>query len=91
MRGIKKIEHITTYPAFRDNEYNVIHKIIDESYIITYAEGQIMVSHNFSELPKKAKKFFCRKYKYPHLYNQEFIFGIKYTAKINTYTFKDPI
>lgn len=54
MRGIKKIEHITTYPAFRDNEYNVIHKIIDESYIITYAEGQIMVSHNFSELPKKS-------------------------------------
>lgn len=94
MRGIKKIEHITTYRTFCADTDNILYDkstIINEAYIITYAEGQITIAHNYSELPKKAKKFFSRKYNYPHLYHQDFRFSIKHTAKIDTYTFKDPI
>ena len=94
MRGIKKIEHITTYRTFYADTDNILYDkstILNEAYIITYAEGQFFVAHNYSELPKKAKKFFCRKYKYTHSYNQDLRYTFKHTAKIDTYTFKDPI
>lgn len=94
MRGIKKIDHITTYRTFCADTDNILYdksEVINEAYIITYAKGQFFVAHNFTELPKKAKKFFSRKYNYPHLYNQDFRYSIKHTAKIDTYTFKDPI
>ena len=94
MRGIKKIEHITTYRNFCADTDNVLYDkstIINEAYIITYAEGQMFVTQNYAGLPKKVKKFFSRKYKYPHLYKQDFRFTFNHTAEINTYTFKEPI
>lgn len=94
MRGIKKIEHITTYRTFCVDTDNILYDkstIINEAYIITYVEGQMMIAHNYKELPKKAKKFFFRKYNYSHSYHQEFRYSLKHTAKIDTYTFKDPI
>lgn len=86
MRGIKKIEHIMAYPTLYSKSV-----IASEIYRITYEEGRIFVTQKFFDLPKKAKKFFCRKYNYHYSFNQNFSFGITYTTKTDTYTFKDPI
>lgn len=104
MRGIKKIEHITTYRNFCADTDNILYDkstIINEAYIITYAEGQIFVTQNYAGLPKKVKKFFLYlkgnyshiylRDNYLHSYNQKYRYTFKHTSKIDTYTFKDPI
>ena len=92
MRGIKKIEHIIVYKSFVDTDcvYYDKSEVINEMYRITYAEGQIF-NCCYSDLPKKAKKFCWRKSNYIYTYNQAFRHNIKYTTKINTYTFIKPI